>query len=276
MCVKHISTFGLKCPVVTITDTQTGVKSSSDKLIISSLEERWVTKRNPVSLDAEGRDYSWSNRYQEAPSEHRNLDFFSQLKLYTIFFPSFLYFSYVQRPFIKINVSERSRAGAWHSQIKVARKFQCIWTSLIPRVHWHKIKAFMFCISRVWLELAATLRTSLRWAKFLKNLKNLNMQHLLVFCRENGESFDTLGCDGTITSGYMAFSGWFCDEIGWNTKNHCIRVLFFFSFLTLGRTFKVLHFCGKFLDCLSYICVSWVRPLLPEGQKQRDLLSLGE
>lgn len=67
-CYTYLHQWAWMPVCVSTTDTQAGVKSSSDKLIISSLEERWLTEREAVNqqlpLEQKPRNYSQPRRDQ--------------------------------------------------------------------------------------------------------------------------------------------------------------------------------------------------------------------
>lgn len=74
---------------VSNTDTWARVKSSSGKLIISSLEERWLTEREAVNqhLLVEQKPGNLPSRHQGGSFWIKQLGFHPQLDLQIIFFP---------------------------------------------------------------------------------------------------------------------------------------------------------------------------------------------
>lgn len=137
-----------QCPRISTADTQAGVKSSSDKLIISSPEERWLTVPS-------GR----AGAQEILPAYQRPRGLLLN-KAAWISFPA--------------QSSRHIFLPLWMC-MRIIYKNECVWEKLSRHciyrskqwrnfnayeqvlflwdwVRWHKIKAFMFCIAVPWIE----------------------------------------------------------------------------------------------------------------------------
>lgn len=146
-CMLHI--FAPVClnACVCTTDTQSWVKSSLDKLIISSLEERWLTEREAVNQQLlavqKPKNHSQPRRDQGASFRIKQLGFHPQLDL-QIFFCFFSLFMRM-KPIYKNNCDWKKSSCIYRS--KWLGDFNAYEQVSPPWNHWHKIKAFMFCIA---------------------------------------------------------------------------------------------------------------------------------
>lgn len=146
--------FAPECVCVCVWLTPSWVKSSSDKLIISSLEERWLTEREAVNQQLLAERKAEKNRSpakkgprgfllnkatQISPSAWSTLGFiylFSTLLVST-------------RPIYK-NKYEEWKTPSCIYRSELLRDFNAYEQVSLAWNHWHKIKAFMLHIAVLW------------------------------------------------------------------------------------------------------------------------------